>query len=391
MAAGDKLTYQDVQEIVQSVAPGVAFQARDESSFLTALGFPGRLGNADAVKHEWLEERLAPNSTQIDNAGGYAPGAGVFTVDAGTGTRFVIGDTVQADGSREIMIVTGSAANTVNVTRGYAATTAVHVADDEFIRKITNPTLEKQVGGNPTASSRQRRDTYSEIFRAEVSVSNSRKKVKNLGNIPDEVRHQLTMRQREKIRDLAKAILVHRRHNTDPEGTDAIARTMDGIIWQIIDGTTAAGGDPAIVDAGAAALDIALLDQVLRECWERGGNPNALAMGATQLERMASLIEGRRRYSSNDASAGGRVNEYVSKFGPLKILDADVHIPPDVIIALDTRKARVMKLGEGRQPFDLLDQGKAGTSDDVILEGEFCLEAMNASDGGHGLLQNLQR
>lgn len=388
MATNEKITYQDIaREIAEMVAPGVAFQTQDESPLLAALGFPGRMGNTFSTQHDWLEERLLPNSTLTT-----APSLAADTtldVTAGTGTRFVVGDHLQAGNSREIMIVTNAAANVVTVTRGHLATTAADIATGDTITRIANPQLERATSGTAQAHDRQRRSNYTQVFRGVITVTNTRKKVRNLGGIQDEVRHQLTLLQRDKIRDLARAVVSSRQHNTTPLGSDTIPRTMDGIIYQILDGATATGGDPVAVDAATAPLDIALLDQMLRGCWERGGRPNVLAMNSIQLEALASVIEGRRRYTSREGVAGGRVNEYVSKFGALRVLDADVFIPQDVVLAVDTRKLQVMKLGTGRNPFDIFEQGKDGTSDEIEFEGEFTLEGKNAVDGGHGLLQNL--
>lgn len=391
MAVGQKVTYQDVQEIMEMVAPGVAFQVQDESQFLMAIGFPGRMGNTFDTQHKWLEKRLAANSAQIDNGGGpHAPGDLVLNLVAGQGANFRVGQVLQADGSRELMLVTATAANTVTVARGHNGTVAVAIADGETITRVAWPQVEKDPGGNPEANARQERDNYTQIYRGEICVSSSRKKVRNKGQILDEVREQLVTLQRDKLRDLARSVIVGRR-STTPRGDDATAREMDGIIYQILDGATVPQGDPVIVDAGGAPLDITLLDDLIGGCWERGGRPDALLMGQTQLERLAAVIDGRRRYTSRDSVAGGRVNEYVSKHGTLRVLDADIFVPSDVVLAIDTRKLSVMKLGPGREVFEVFEQGKQGTSDEIIFEGEFTLEARNASDGGHGLLQGLAR
>ena len=252
------------------------------------------------------------------------------------------------------------------------------------------PQVEKDPGGNPEANIRQQRDNLTQLFRGEICVSSSRKKVKNKGEIMDEVREQLTTLQRDKLRDLARAVLVSRR-STTPRGDDTTAREMDGIIFQILDGATAPNGDPVIVNAAGAPLDQPLLDDLVGGCWERGGRPDALLMGQFQYERLAGTIDGRRRYTSTESKAGGRVNEYVSKHGTLRVLDASIFAPSDVVLAIDTRKITVMKLGAGRQVFEVFEQGKRGTSDEVVFEAEFTLEARNAADGGHGLLQGLAR
>ena len=388
MAVGQKVTYQDVQEIMEMIAPGVAFQVQDESQFLMAIGFPGRMGNTFDVDHNWMEKRL--NANTAITSGLVLAATAVVTLVAGQGANFRIGQVWQADGSRELMLVTATAANTVTMTRGHNGTTAVDIADGELLTRVSWPQVEKDQGGNPEANIRQQRDNLTQLFRGEICVSSSRKKVKNKGEILNEVTEQLTTLQRDKLRDLARAVLVSRRSLT-PRGDDTVAREMDGLIYQILDGAAAPNGDPVIIDAAAAPLDQTLLDDLIGGCWSRGGRPDALLMGQFQYERLAATIDGRRRYMSGDAKAGGRVNEYVSKHGTLKVLDSSIFVPSDVVLAIDTKKCTVMKLGSGKQIFEVFEQGKRGTADEVVFEAELTLEAKNAADGGHGLLQNLAR
>jgi len=388
MPVGAKVTYQDVQEIMEMVAPGIAFQVQDESQFLMAIGFPTRMVNTFDTQHKWMEKRL--NANTAITSGVNLAAATTLNLVAGDGANFRIGQVWQADGSRELMIVTAVAANTVDVTRGHNTTTAVDIADGETLTRVGWPQVEKAPGGNPEANIRQERDNFTQLFRGEICVSSSRKKVKNKGQILDEVREQLVTLQRDKLRDLARSSLVGKRAGT-PRGSDTIAREMDGLIYQILGGAALPNGDPVIVDAAAAPLDIGLLDDLIGGCWERGGRPDALLMGQVQYERLAATIDGRRRYTSTETKAGGRVNEYVSKHGNIKVLDSDIFMPSDVVLAIDTRKLAIAKLGAGRDVFEVFEQGKSGTSDEIIFEGEFTLEAKNAADGGHGLLQNLQR
>lgn len=389
MATNQKLTYQDLgREIAEMVDPNVAFQTQLVSPFLmTVLGFPGRLGNTFSTKHEWLEERLAANSTLVNGA--QTNVETTIEVTAGTGTRFAVGDHVQVDGSREIMLVGTANANDIVVTRAFLGTTNVAILDGATIMRIANPTLEKVAGGNPLATDRQRRVNFTQIFRREICVSRSRKKVRNLGTIADEVAHQLERQSQDLIRDLAKSVVNEREHNTTPEGSDAIPRTMNGIIYQILDGASVTGGDPSIVSAGGVGLDQDLLDDLLRDVYEKGGRITHLIPSTRQYEALAATIEGRRRYTSTESIAGGRVSEYVSKWGDIVVTPGDIFVPADVILAVDASKLALLMLGDGSEPFERFDQGKDGTSDEVITEGEFTLEAKNASDGGHGLLQGL--
>ena len=87
---------EDVSDILGIVSP-------HETPLLDALGDPNRA--AHATIHEWLEDNLLPNTDAVDDQSLVDPDAdttfGVLHVD-----RFRAGDQVQADGSREVMLVT---------------------------------------------------------------------------------------------------------------------------------------------------------------------------------------------------------------------------------------------------------------------------------------------
>lgn len=375
----------NLPEIFESIDDAIAFLTRVESPLLAALGFPNGLQNVLNVKHEWLEEQLNPDAAIINNGGGHLAGDTALNVVAGQGSRFLVGDIVQIDGSRELMTVTAPiAANVVTVVRAtFGSGPAVPIANGAVLKRISNPAVENESAPAANPTNRIRKDNYTQIFRKVAAVTRSMM-LSNVIGVEDELDRQLLNAQRDLIRDLAKATINGRRQTVNPEGTLAVARTMDGLIPQILN-----GADPVIVDATGNTLDEFLLNQALREQFTRGASPRILAAPPAQRRAISALIEGRQRFESNEGQLGAVVTRFLSDFAVLDVIEADIFIPSDSVLLIDPSKISLKKLGNQAAPWEIVDIGRPGLSTVREVVGEFTLEAKNAGDGGHALIQGL--
>lgn len=388
----DKLTTTagpTLPEIMESVAPELAFQTRFASPLLFFLGWPTRVMSVESTKHEFLEDALLPNAATISNSGSPV-GSGTTTIPfvAGQGSRFVVGDVVQAQGSRELMLVGTVNANNIVVTRGHLGSTAAEIPDTYQVIRVANPAIENATAKTARPTVRRRLSNYSQIFTGTASVTRSERLVRKLGNVGDELDHQVTRVEQDLLRDVAKSYISGKRHPTTPQGDGSTARTMDGVIHSILEGTSL-GLSPSIVNAGGVAIDEDLLHDALQDSWSKGGQPRVIACGPTQKRRISSLLEGRQRFGPGDSTLGIIVERFASDFGILSILDPDIHIPDDVILLLDPTKIKPYKLGAGRELWELAELKKEGLTDNREVQGEFGLEIKNARDGGHAIIQGL--
>lgn len=388
----DKTTYlagPTLPEIMESVAPELAFQTRFASPLLFFLGWPTRVFNVENTKHSFMEDALLPNSAVIDNGGGPVLAATtVIPLVTGQGARFVVGDVVQPQGKRELMLVTAVAADTITVTRGHLGTTAEDIPDTRQVLRVANPTIENATAKTARPTVRRRISNYSQIFTGTASVTRTERKVKQLGNVGDELEHQVTRVEQDLMRDLGKSYISGKRHPTIPEGDDATPRTMDGIIHSILEGTSL-GLNPSVIDAGGDAIDETYLNDGLQDSWSKGGQPRVIACGPTQKRRISALLEGRQRFGPGDSTLGVVVERFASDFGILSIIDPDIHIPDDVVLLLDPAKIRPYKIGTDRELWELAELKKDGLVDNREVQGEFGLEMKNARDGGHALIHGL--
>ena len=104
-------------ELTEDVSDLIAILSPYETPLLSALGDPMR--EAASTRHEWLEDDLLPNKDTISDTTISNP-LTEAAFDVANGNRFRIGDQIQVLGSRELILVTNIAGNTLTVTRAYA-------------------------------------------------------------------------------------------------------------------------------------------------------------------------------------------------------------------------------------------------------------------------------
>lgn len=232
MAFTGKATYSsgiNLPEIAEDVSDLIGIISPFETPLLNALGDPMR--EAHSTCHEWLEDSLMPNKDAIDDSDFTDPDVDTqFNVE--NGNRFKIGDQIQIEGSRELMLVTAIATNTLTVVRGYAGTTAEDLTDDAIINILGNAALEG--GDKPLArfGNRIRCSNYTQIFTAAVEISGSDMAATQLG-LADEMDYQKQERLRELLRDLENTVINGGLTATNPQGSDSSRRTMKGMIQHL--------------------------------------------------------------------------------------------------------------------------------------------------------------
>lgn len=381
----NKATYSQgttLQELERWVDPELALITRYISSLLLMAGFPDNVRGVGSTHIEWLDDALQANSSTL--AAASTSGDTTIDVATGTGSRFKAGDILQAEGSRELISVTSVSTDELTVVRGIRSTTAEAIASGATIRIIQNPAIEDETAPSAENTNRTDRDNYTEIFRGVASATRSMRKASVIG-VEDELLHQSMATKMNLMRKFAYSFYSGRRQASSPQGSASVARTMDGLLYQMI-----GGSDSVIVDAATATLDETLLKSALRQCYEKGGNPDTIVCHPKQKQALSALMEGRQRFGPADGTLGAVVDRFASDFGELQVLAPDIFCPEDCLLLLDMGKIEVVKLGDdGDEAFEEIPIGTTGLAEKVEVVGEFSVKMRNAKDGGHALIQNL--
>ncbi|MCC6464884.1 MAG: DUF5309 family protein [Planctomycetes bacterium] len=362
-------------ELVDDVSDLVGLISPFDTPLLDALGSPRYA--AKSTRHEWFEDRLNPNFSQVNNGAGYSSGATSIVVD--DGAVFRAGDLLQPQGSDEVAQVTAVAGNTLTVTRGYGGSTAEALTDNQQLTVIGRAALEGEDAPAPAFRSRLRRENYTQIFTEAVSISGSMDAV-GLHAVEREFDYQVIQRLRELLRTLEQTVICGFKASANPQGGAAVRRTMGGLLQFI------SGSEAVIADAAGAALDEPTLNAALRQCWEKGGRPNAIVCNGFQKRKISTFIQSSRRYEPETTALRNLVDVYESDFGVQRVV-LSRWVPADKVLLLDLDKIQVLPL-QGRS-FFVKPLAESGDFKKAQIIGEYTLEVLNGGDGGHGLLTNL--
>jgi hypothetical protein len=375
MSFTGKATYSagsTLPELAEDVGDIVGIVSPYETPLLAHLGDPQR--TATATVHQWLEDQLLPNTDVIDDAS-IASATGETSFDVANGNRFRVGDQVQAQGSAEVMFVTGVSSNTLTVTRGYGGTTAEAIADEQVLQILGNAALEGDDAPAARFTNRVRQSNYTQIFTAGVEVSGSQLAAKQAA-VADEMDYQKQERLRELVRDLENSVINGVAPASDPQGSASVRRSMRGIIPSI---------QTNIDDAGAASLTEDRLNSVMRSIWEQSnGGVDTILVGGYQKRAINNFIASSRGYDDKSTRFRDMVSVYESDFGVCRVV-LSRWVPTDSVVLLDSSRIDVLPLS-GRS-FHFKPLSADGDRERGQVIGEYTLEVRNET--AHGVITNL--
>lgn len=387
MAFTGKATYDSgasLPEIAEDVSDIIGIVSPHETALLDHLGDPRR--PARSTLHEWLEDALLPNVDQIDQAS-FSPSATTATsFDVDHGARFRAGDQIRAEGSSEIMLVTGVSGSTLTVVRGYGGTSAEALADNKVLTIIGNAALEGAEKDASRTTSRVRRSNFTQIYSATVEVSGSQQAAATIG-VRDELDYQMQERLRELLRDLENCVINGIAPAATTEGSGSVRRTMNGILAMLATNQfmPGVGEIPDGDGAGSDELNEDVLNAAMRVIWEQSaGTVDTIVVNGRQKRRINGFIGDSRGYAPGDTSFTDLVSVYESDFGVARVV-LSRWVPSDTVMLLDSSRIGVLPLA-GRS-FQFKRLASSGDSEVGQVIGEYTLELMN--ENAHGVITGL--
>lgn len=366
-------------EIAEDVADIVSIISPYETPLLDHLGDAPR--PAASTYHEWLEDELLPNKDALDGTPANPTTDTVLTVD--NEDRFCIGDQVRPDGSSELLLVTAtdSGSSTITVTRGYGGTTAEALGDNQVLHILGNAALEGDDAPSARFTNRVRRGNWTQIFTASVRASGSDLAVRKL-SVNDELDYQKQERLRELLRDLENTVISGTSPSSNPQGSDTVRRTMNGVIPTLTTNIFEPNVDgfPTDTDLTEAQLNLAL-----RLVWEQASSRiDTIAVNGYQKRRINSFITSSQSYGPNDTAFKNLVSVYESDFGVCRVVLCRA-VPADSILLLDSSRVNVLPLA-GRS-FQYKPLASSGDYEAGEVIGEYTLEFRN--ENAHGMIVGL--
>ena len=273
-------------------------------------------------------------------------------------------------------IAKGSADNTFHEwqTDALAAASAV------------NAVIEGDDPTNDAITATVRLGNYTQLSDKVIQVSSTQRASNNAGR-GDELSYQLMKRGKELKRDIESTLTSN---NASVAGAAGTARRSAGFeAWIQTNDSRGASGANTAFTAGiqAAATDgtqrvytETLLKDVLQLCWENGGEPTMVMVGAFNKKAMSGFVgvaDAVRDTGSKRATIIGAADVYVSDWGELNIVANRFQ---------RTRSALVVDPSMWKlayyQRYKTEDLAKTGHSDRKMLSVEYTLECCNERSSG---------
>ena len=249
-----------------------------------------------------------------------------------------------------------------------------------------NAVIEGDDPANETIDPTVRLGTYSQLADKVIQVSSSQRAANNAGR-GDELSYQLMKRSKELKRDIESTLTSN---NASVAGGAGTARKSAGFeAWIQTNDSRGAGGSNTAFSGGiqAAATDgtqraftETLLKDVLQLCWENGGEPTMVMVGAFNKKQMSSftgIADAVRETGNKRATIVGAADVYVSDWGQLNIVPNRFSRTRSALV-VDPSMWKICYY----QRFKTEDLAKTGHSDRKMLSVEFTLEACNEKSSG---------
>lgn len=251
----------------------------------------------------------------------------------------------------------------------------------------TNAVLEGDNPGNDSATPTVRLGNYTQLSDKVIQVSSSQRASNNAGR-GDELSYQLMKRSKELKRDVETRITGN--YASVAGVSDTTARACAGFeAWIQTNDSRGANGANTAFNSGiqAAATDgdqrvfsESLLKDVLQLCWENGGEPTMLMVGAfnkKQASGFTGVADSVRDTGNKRATIIAAADVYVSDFGQLNIIPNRFSRSRSALVVDPT----MWKLCY-YQPYKTEDLAKTGHATRKMLSVEFTLEACNEKSSG---------
>lgn len=238
---------------------------------------------------------------------------------------------------------------------------------------------------------------YTQISTKNVVISGTNQAVKSAGR-NNEMTYQLSMKSAELKRDMEAALcsaangsggaVSNASTSATHAGSTSAARVLRGLEGWIATNVDlgASGVAPvytmgswaAPTDGTARAFTESQLKSVLQKCYNEGGEPDTIMVGASQKQTFSTFTGGSTRFDkSEDKSLTAAIDVYVSDFGTLKVVPNRFQRARTAFV-LETDKWALATL----RSFETVDLAKTGDADKKLLTVEYTLEARQEKSGG---------
>lgn len=250
----------------------------------------------------------------------------------------------------------------------------------------TNKVIEGDDPANDAITATVRLGNYTQLSDKVIQVSSTQRAANNAGR-GDELSYQLSKRSKELKRDMETSLTGNYASVAGAAGT---ARASAGFeAWIQTNDDRGSGGNNTAFSGGiqAAATDgtqraftETSFKAVLQLCWENGGDPSMVLMGAFNKKAasgFSGVADPVRETGNKRVTIVGAADVYVSDFGQVDLIASRFSRSRSALV-VDPSMWKLCYY----QRFQTTDLAKTGHSDRKMLSVEYTLECCNELSSG---------
>ena len=233
----------------------------------------------------------------------------------------------------------------------------------------------------PTATTRL--GNRMQISRKSVIVSGTLDSVSKAGR-NNELAYQISKNSKELKRDMETSLTANQAPVT---GDDSTPRRLGGIECWIKTNTSKGGGSGAdpTTSGGAARTDgtqraftESQLKDVVKKCWDEGGDPSMIMLGSFNKQKLSGFTGGSTKMTSaEDKRLVNAVDIYESDFGAMTVVPNRFSRSRDCFVLQPDMWAVAFL-----RDFQLMDLAKTGDAEKKAMLAEYTLVSKNEKASG---------
>lgn len=267
------------------------------------------------------------------------------------------------------------------------ATATLHEWQTDSLAAATdaNAVIEGDDATTDASTATTRLGNQTQISDKVARVTGTQRGVDTAGR-DDDFAYQIMKRGKELKTDVEKSLLASK---AKVAGNDTTARVCAGVESWIATNTSRSTGATAGVDPTGDGTDTPtdgtqrvftedMLKDVLRECWDAGGSPDTVMVGAFNKQKISGFTgNATRNVNSGEKKLVNAIDVYVGDFGQVAIIPNRFQRPRSALVLdMDMWAMAVLR------DFQENDLAKTGDSDRKQILVEYTLECRNEAASG---------
>jgi hypothetical protein len=272
------------------------------------------------------------------------------------------------------------------VAKTKATNTSHQWQTDALADVAANAAIEGATISYPSLSATTKLTNYTQISTKAVQVSGTNEAVTSAGRLA----YQVAKSAKELKRDMETALLSN---VAAAAGNATTARKLGGVqtwISSNVDagaGGSGAGGGAIRTDGTQRAFTEDQLKGVLRSCFNEGGNPNMIMVGAFNKQKLSGFTGGSTRFDqAEDRRLVTSIDVYESDFGTLSVAPNRFIRGANATAAKVGQDALVLEMDmfavSFLRDFSLQNPAQTADADQRFLVAEYTLESRNEKASG---------